>query len=105
MNIERSSVGEAESKMTLRPLGSDPSDQRKTPGCVHGWRPEEELPEPETFVQPANVTAANSAARNEVILTLMPSPVLHPVAQALLRDRSRAARKNPDRRSERSPTA
>src|SRR5580658_463761 len=104
MNIERSSVGEAESSAGLRFFGSACSDQRKTPGWVHGCVPEAEPPGPETFVQPPSATAANSTARNAVILMLMRAPVLHRAAQALPQDRCRAARKNHRRRLEQSPT-
>src|SRR5580692_3464537 len=100
MNIERSRVGEAASRTGLRLLGSDPADQRKTPGWVHGWTAEAAPPEPETFVQPANGNATSSTESNDVILTLMRIPVLHPPAQALLRDRCRAARKSRARHSE-----
>src|SRR5580704_18921087 len=103
MNIERSSVGEAELSVGLRFLGSANSDHRNTPGCVHGLAPPVALPPPfETLLQPATATA--SAPTTKRILILMPALLRRRTAQASIRHRCRAACKNRDRRSERSPT-
>src|SRR5579863_3720243 len=103
MNIDRSSVGEAEFSEGLRFLGSAYSEKRKTPGCVHEWRSPGAPPAVPLFVQPAkmNAIAKTSGAK---ATTFLFSVMLLPrrVRRASSRGRRLGCGRNRDRRQARS---
>src|SRR5581483_8648525 len=62
MNMARSSTGDAESSEGFKFFGSENSEKRSTPGCVHGWRSPPGPPTVPVFVQPLRTSTAPRTA-------------------------------------------
>src|SRR5579862_2513883 len=104
MNIERSRVGEPALRTGFKLFGSVNSEKRKTPACVHEWRPPSPPDCVETFEHPAatNTAAAIVTTANGLFKLRLQSDS---VRLAWNWGRCRCARKTRDKRSARSPTA
>src|SRR5579871_977069 len=101
MNIDRSSVGVPELSAGLRFLGSEASENLKTPLCVHECAAPP-APVVEVFVHPASAAASTANANNALTFT---QTLLPRARRASSRDRFHGIRKTRDTRSVRSPTA